>query len=978
MSSLPDEVEDALADALLRASSEREARLAVLREQYPELRVALAARIDEWNGMPAAAARPDEPALEVVFAVGARVGRYQLLEHLADGGMGTVWRAEQREPISREVALKFIKLGMDTAQFMARFEAERQALAMMDHPNIAKVFDAGSTVGGRPYFVMEYIRGTPILVYCEHEQVSTEGRLRLFVDVCRAIQHAHQKGVIHRDIKSSNVMVSQHDGVPVPKVIDFGVAKATSGELGGHTLVTQHRQVLGTPAYMSPEQIDASGIDVDTRSDVYSLGVLLYELLTGTTPFDNEELLSGGYAEMLRTIREVEPLRPSTRVTLHGGRGVGRAPGDVARSGQRLRGELDWIVMKCLEKDRGRRYDTATGLAADISRFLANEPVLAGPPGAGYRVAKFIRRNRGRVLAATAVAVVLVLGAIVSVIGWLRALDEQRNADEVVAFMNATLRGVDPSVAKGRDITMLKEMMDVAAARIARGELADVPAAEVRLGTTIGDIYRRLALYQDAREMLVPTLERARAIWPEGHVQVAFVLASLATLDYVQGNLTAAEPQYREALSITERQLVGDDRRVAAAMGNLAVLLQARGELDEAERLYRRGLAINRRLAAGDHRSVAWFMQALATLLTVRGDHEAAEPLYVESLAMNRRLFPGDDPGVATGLGHLAILHHGRNELEQAEQHYRESLAMNRRLHEGDHPSVATGLNTLATLLRDKGDLEEATRMFVESMDMSRRLFSGDEPNRDANLDALAHLYWLQGEFEKAIPLLVDALAARETMFGRGNVAALAIVLRLGKNHAAAGQIGAALPLLEEAARASLEHPELSEARQALLAACARARGQFDPVDRDRLVRLVLELHAVEQAQAGDGSARANAHVQHANALLGLESWDAAEPLLRAAVAARMASAPNDWLQLRDRALLGRCLAGQRRDDAAKAMLLQLAGELVKRREGLPSEAWTVEEMVATDLCALCERAGDEAAASAWRRRRDAAGGQLR
>jgi len=346
---------------------------------------------------------------------GDLIGRYKLLEQIGEGGMGTIWMAEQREPVRRRVALKIIKLGMDTKNVIARFEAERQALALMDHPHIAKVLDAGATDAGRPYFVMDYIKGIPILEYCDRERLDTSARLELFTSVCHAIQHAHQKGIVHRDIKPSNVLVTLHDGVPVPKVIDFGIAKATNGELTTKTLFTEHRQMIGTPAYMSPEQAEMSGLDIDTRSDIYSLGVLLYELLTGTTPFNAKALLESGFDEMLRAIREDEPHKPSTRISKLGDTGTRTAQQrrvELRRLGVLLRGDLDWVVMKCLEKDRTRRYETANGLAADVLRHLHDEPVTAGPPSATYKLRKFVRRHRVPVIAASVVLTALVAGVV--------------------------------------------------------------------------------------------------------------------------------------------------------------------------------------------------------------------------------------------------------------------------------------------------------------------------------------------------------------------------------------------------------------------------------------------------------------------------------------------------------------------------------------------------------------------------------------
>ena len=359
---------------------------------------------------------------------GDRVGPYRLLQQIGEGGFGVVYMAEQTAPVRRKVALKIIKPGMDTKEVVARFEAERQALALMDHPNIAKVLDAGSTDSGRPYFVMELVRGIPITDYCGQEKIAVNERLDLFIKICQAIQHAHQKGLIHRDIKPSNIMVTMHDGVPVPKVIDFGIAKATQQELTEKTLFTQFHQFIGTPAYMSPEQAELSGLDIDTRSDVYSLGVLLYELLTGATPFDAKELLQSGLDEMRRIIREREPVRPSTRLSQTVSNASPCDAQDVARLPRRIESDLDWIVMKCLEKDRTRRYETANGLAMDLRRFLTQEPIVARPPSTLYRIKQAWRRNRVICSAGAIVAASLVLGIVASSVAMHRAGIEEEKA----------------------------------------------------------------------------------------------------------------------------------------------------------------------------------------------------------------------------------------------------------------------------------------------------------------------------------------------------------------------------------------------------------------------------------------------------------------------------------------------------------------------------------------------------------------------
>jgi serine/threonine protein kinase len=368
---------------------------------------------------------------------GDKIGRYKLLQQIGEGGCGVVYMAEQEEPVCRRVALKVIKLGMDTKSVIARFEAERQALALMDHPNIAKVLDAGATETGRPYFVMELVRGIKITEFCDENKVSTEDRLKLFIQVCQAIQHAHQKGVIHRDIKPSNILVTVNDGVPVPKVIDFGIAKATQGRLTDKTLFTAFEQFIGTPAYMSPEQAVMTSLDIDTRSDIYSLGVLLYELLTGKTPFDAKELLQAGLDEMRRTILEIEPPKPSTRLTqeLVSKSEIGNRKSEIKETIHLLRGDLDWIVMKCLEKDRTRRYETANGVVTDINRHLNDEPIVARPPSNIYRFRKAVQRNKLAFAAACAVFASLLLGFGISLGMYFQERSEFRRA--VIADSNA-------------------------------------------------------------------------------------------------------------------------------------------------------------------------------------------------------------------------------------------------------------------------------------------------------------------------------------------------------------------------------------------------------------------------------------------------------------------------------------------------------------------------------------------------------------
>lgn len=472
-----------------------------------EARLLEAGKADGFFGPEETLVSPIGPLRE---GVGSVVGRYKLLEEIAEGGMGIVYMAEQEEPIRRRVALKIIKLGLDTRSVVARFEAERQALALMDHPNIARVFDGGSTERGRPYFVMELVQGVPITEFCDRNHLAADERLNLFLPVCQAIQHAHQKGIIHRDIKPTNVLVTVHDGVPVPKVIDFGVAKATNQKLTEKTLFTNFGTMIGTPAYMSPEQAEISELDIDTRTDIYALGVLLYQLLTGTTPFPEQRLRALGYGGIQRVILSEDPERPSTRLSTMGdeqrtvlARNCG---GETASLNKLLSGDLDWIVMKCLEKDRNRRYETANGLAADIQAHLNNEPVLARPPSTGYRLQKIIRRNKLPVAAAAAVAIALLAG--IAATSWqavrARHAEEEQRRERVraearlkatIGFFREAFSSVSPALADIVGAARPRELLANAAASALK-ELRQGEELHAADRFVLGQLHLQLALAQ--------------------------------------------------------------------------------------------------------------------------------------------------------------------------------------------------------------------------------------------------------------------------------------------------------------------------------------------------------------------------------------------------------------------------------------------------------------------------------------------------
>jgi len=825
-----------------------------------------------------------------------QIGPYKLLSKIGEGGFGMVYLAEQVEPVRRRVALKVIKPGMDSKQVITRFGQELQALAVMDHPNIARVLDAGSTDRGLPYFVMEHIKGEPITAYCDRQNLTIRDRLSVFITVCDAVQHAHMKGVIHRDIKPSNILVAAGDKGPMVKVIDFGVAKALAQNTAQGTIFTEQGQLIGTPEYMSPEQAEMGATDIDTRTDVYSLGVLLYELLTGATPFDSKTLRAAGLSAIQQIIREKDPPKPSTRLS-----SLGAAGADILRHRQtsaeilarELSSELDWIPLKAMRKDRTDRYRTPSDLADDVRNYLDGRPLDAGPESATYRLRKYARRHRASITAAATIVFLLIGGiagtttfALRSAANERRARDEARRADEeatlalaardeqtraredadrqrnraeterdraerVTQFVTRALTSSDPNKG-GEQGLLVTDAMDQAVKLLDAGELKDQPETEASLRMTISSILNGNGRPTEALRNAEAGLAISERLHRGDHADVVVGLSNVATSLYRLDRMEEALRKHEASAEMSLRLFKGDHECTASALNSVAACLAALGRSSEALPKYEAALEMRRRLFKGDHPDLAMSLNNVGYCHLASGQFDRAMSRFDEALAMHQRLHAGDHPSVATSLNNVAGCLKAQGKIDEALERYESALAMWQRMFKGDHPDVAMGLNNIASSLLALGRSEEALSRYQAALDMRQRLYKGDHSDIAMSLNNVASCLLARGKTTEALPQYEAALEMFQRLFPGDHPDVATSLNNVAFCLHSMGQANKALPKFEAslAMRTRLfsgDHPDIAKGLSNL-ASCLEA------LDRsaDALPRYEAALDMVKRIYTGD------------------------------------------------------------------------------------------------------------------------------
>ncbi len=844
--------------------------------------------------------------------VGERVGPYKLLELIGEGGFGSVYMADQQAPIRRRVALKIIKLGMDTKQVVARFEAERQALAMMDHSNIAKVFDAGATLTGRPYFVMELVRGMPITEFCDEGRLTVKQRLELMVCVCRAVQHAHQKGIIHRDIKPSNILVTFHEGVPVPKVIDFGIAKAMNEPLTDKTLFTAFRQFVGTPAYMSPEQAEMTDVGVDTRSDVYSLGVLLYELLTGTAPFDPRKLRSVGITELQRIIREDQPETPSKRLNTLGS--AFRSPAsmrgvDPPALHKLVAGELDWIVMKTLQKPQDRRYDSAGNLAADIERYMRNEPLAAGPISGFYLFRKMISRHRAAF--GTLAAIILLLVGFGGWMGILYARTESLRREAQAARFHAEENLARAETAELHAAADAKSHQDVVELLSSTFELADSAGT---LGKTVA-----------VREILDQGLNRVETDLADLPRSKTAMLQVIGLVYYRLGLYEESAAAHRTVIDAMNRLRVSEPARLAASMNGLGAALIGLGDFKEAARILRDAQQYSKDTLGLDHPETIAATEVLAMALYSDGYVTEAEPLFREAIDSWRRTVGEDDDRTFGALAQLGYLLFRLHRFDEAEQISKESLDRTLKSNSGEDLSVAMSLVYHGGLLVRLGNAAEAHPLLERAEAIFERILGDNHVTTLVAMHNVGQALFALNQFSAAEQKLQTTIDLCVSVLGEDHPRTLRCRLTLGQL------------LIKESRLADAEEQFLQ-----VLPRMDRFPSPRHPVSLVCAGQLASGLVAVGKTQQAESILRELVQLrrevlgeEHGDSLLALEQWAnlatktsaiyEAESDAREYIKTLCAASPKAYASIHHATLvLSRLLLNQGRFEDAEQMLLGL------------------------------------------------------